>query len=116
MKPNPEDKNLVQLIDSLEQDKKAMWKRVSELLNKSKRTRVEVNVSKIAKFAKEGITIIVQGKVLGEGTIEVPVVVAASRFSKSAIYKIENSGGKAIPLLEFYNNNKDKPKDIVIIT
>jgi large subunit ribosomal protein L18e len=113
---NSEDKNLVELISKLKSDKRAIWKRVSELLCKPKRSRVQINVSKISKYAKEGITVVVPGKVLGDGEIEFPVVVAAYRFSKSATESIENAGGKAISIKELYEANKDKAKDMIIIS
>lgn len=113
---NPEDKNLVELIIKLKADKRQIWKRVSELLQKPKRSRVQINVSKIARYAKEGITVVVPGKVLGDGEIEFPVIVAAYRFSKSASESIENAGGKAISIKELYEANKDKAKDMIIIS
>jgi large subunit ribosomal protein L18e len=116
MKPNPEDKNLTELIVKLKSDKKAIWKRVSELLDKPRRAKVEVNVSKIARYAKEGITVIVPGKVLGAGGLDKPVVVAAYRFSRTASDSISNAGGKAISIGELYGSSKDKVKDMIIIS
>jgi large subunit ribosomal protein L18e len=116
MKPNPEDRNLVELIVALKASRKAIWKRVGELLNKPKRSRIEVNVSKIAKYAKEGITVIVPGKVLGDGVLDKPVVVAAYRFSQSATESISGAGGKAISIKELYESGKDKAKDIIILS
>jgi large subunit ribosomal protein L18e len=116
MKPNPENRNLTELIGRLRTDKKAIWKRVSELLDKPKRAKVEVNVSKIARYAKEGITVIVPGKVLGAGELDKPVVVAAYRFSKAASESISNAGGKAISIGELYESSKDKVKDMIIIS
>ena len=116
MVSNLEDENLVELIGKLKSDKRAIWKRVSELLCKPSKSRVQINVSKIARYAKEGITVVVPGKVLGDGEIDFPVVVAAYRFSKSASDSIGNAGGKTISIKELYETNKDKVKDIIIIS
>jgi len=113
---NPEDKGLTELIAKLKGDKRAIWKKVSELLCRPKRARAHINVSKIARYAKEGMTVVVPGKVLGDGDIEFPVVVAAYRFSKSASESIENAGGKAISIRELYEADKDKAKDMIIIS
>ena len=82
------DPNLVKLIELLfkasAENKAKIWKDIAERLARPKRLYAEVNVSKIERYAKEGETILVPGKVLGGGRITKAVTVAALSFSDSA--------------------------------
>jgi len=49
----------------------------------------------IIKKLRDGV------KVLGNGELEKSLTVKAHRFSKSAVNKIENAGGKAEEILDF---------------
>ena len=82
-----------------------VWRYVAELLERPRRRRVEVNVSKIERYAKPGETVVVPGKVLGAGNITKPVTVAAMSFSASAIEKIKAAGGRAIHILDLLKEN-----------
>ena len=62
--------------------------------------KVEVNIWKINKYTKKGEVVIVPGKVLGDGTLDHPVKVAAKAFSESAKKKILEAGGKIISFEE----------------
>jgi len=105
-KTNP---NLVKLIDELlkasAMNDAPIWKDIAERLAKPKRLYAEVNVSKIQRYAKEGETIIVPGKVLGRGKITKPVTVAALSFSESARRKIIEAGGKCLTIKELLEIN-----------
>jgi len=83
-----------------------IWKRIAEDLAKPTRQRRIVNLYKINKYTKDKETVIVPGKVLGVGEIEHSVVVAAFKFSGSALEKI-NKVGKAITITELI---KESPK------
>jgi large subunit ribosomal protein L18e len=76
------------------------WKAVAKGLNRPRRRRYEVSLSRIERFANQGDTIIVPGVVLGEGEIRKHVTVAAVRFSSGARKKIEEAGGKCLPIEE----------------
>jgi large subunit ribosomal protein L18e len=78
---------------------------IAEKMGKPTRRRVEVDVSKIERFAKKGETVVVPGKVLGSGKITKPVTISAAAFSASAIEKIEKAGGKIIPITELIEKN-----------
>ncbi len=82
-----------------------VWHRVAELILRPTRKRVEVNLSKINRYAKENEIVVVPGKVLGSGTLDKPVTVAALSFSKGAILKIKSAGGKAITISELLKEN-----------
>ncbi|NPA86977.1 MAG: 50S ribosomal protein L18e [Candidatus Diapherotrites archaeon] len=91
-----------------------IWKRVAELLSRSTRRRIEVNVGKIDRVSKEGDVVVVPGKVLGAGTIGKKVTVAAWRFTPAAKQKIEAAGGKAISIYELLRQNP-KGSGVVIV-
>ena len=82
-----------------------IWDYVAELLSRPTRRRVVVNVSRIERYAKEGETIVVPGKVLGAGTLTKKVTVAAYAFSESALLKIRAAGGKAITIEDLIREN-----------
>ena len=82
-----------------------IWRYLAELLERPKRKRVEVNVSKINRYSEKGETIVVPGKVLGTGELKHPVTVAAFRFSLSAKEKILKAGGKTISIPELIESN-----------
>ena len=102
--------NIMQsLIVSLEklskkQDVK-IWKRIAKDLSKPTRSRRSVNVSKLAEFAKDGETIIVPGKVLGNGTISTKVDVVAYQISDTAAAKIKEAKGTSRSLEEEMKKN-----------
>jgi len=79
--------------------------KIAEELSKSERIRVEVNLTRIERNAKNGEIVVVPGKVLGDGELKKPVTIAASNFSMSAMEKISKAGGKAITLAELFEQN-----------
>ncbi|RME79965.1 MAG: 50S ribosomal protein L18e [Methanobacteriota archaeon] len=111
----PENKKLVELIDKLSKDKSKFWKSISKLLSKPRRKRVAVNIDKINKYAKDGNFIVVPGKVLGDGTLEKSVVIAAFSFSKGAKEKIEKAGGKGMSIEEGHKELKDFKDTIILV-
>ncbi len=84
-----------------------IWRAIAEHLEKPTRVRKKwvVNIGKINRLTKPGDTVVVPGKVLGAGTIDHPVVVAALKFSKSAVEKIKAAGGEAIHIAELIRRN-----------
>lgn len=74
-------------------------------LSTPERIRAEVNLGKIERFAKDGDTIVVPGKVLSAGEITKKVNVAALNFSAAAEEKILKAGGKAMQLQELVEKN-----------
>ncbi len=77
-----------------------VWRTVAEKLERAKKDWSEVNVSRLARFAKEGEMLAVPGKLLGSGTISFGVTVAAYRTSAQAKSKIEAAGGRALTFKE----------------
>lgn len=82
-----------------------IWDYVAELLSKPARKRVVVNLSRINRYTEVGETVIVPGKVLGAGSIEKPVSVAAFSFSFSAVEKIRRAGGRVMTIEDLLKEN-----------
>ncbi|MHA2090057.1 MAG: 50S ribosomal protein L18e [Candidatus Kariarchaeaceae archaeon] len=82
-----------------------IWRSISDKLQKPRRNRSEVNVSKINRYSKSDDLVLVPGKVLGAGEILHPVTVAALSVSESAQAKIEAAQGKIISIRELVNEN-----------
>lgn len=80
---------------------------IAKKLEKSRRKRPEVNLSKLNRVCKKNETVIVPGKVLSSGILKKPLTVAAASFSMRAIEKIQKVGGKTISIRELI---KDNPK------
>ena len=101
----PTNPLLKDLIMRLKKRKVKIWRDVAEKLNKPTRRRIEVNLLKINRYAKEGETIIVPGIVLSTGQLNKKLTIAAWRFSANAKKKIEASGSKAISIEELIKIN-----------
>ncbi|MEX0569399.1 MAG: 50S ribosomal protein L18e [Candidatus Njordarchaeota archaeon] len=97
---------LIKLLKKVARENKAnIWRYVAELLQKPRRLRPQVNISKINRYTKDGDTIVIPGKVLGAGNLDHKVTVAAYSYSESAKEKIENAGGKVISIQDLINEN-----------
>lgn len=83
----------------------SIWGYIAELLEKPARRRVAVNISKINRYTNDGDLVIVPGKVLGAGSLDHKVTVAAIAFSQQAIQKIKTAGGRVIHVLELLQEN-----------
>src|SRR3989344_7669951 len=83
-KTNPE---LAETILAAKKEK--AWIKISNILAYPRRKRIAINLDKIDKESKEGDTIIVPGKVLGEGDISKKIVIAAFSFSQDALKKLK---------------------------
>lgn len=88
----------------------AFWKRIVKDLEKSTRNRRKVNIEKINASSKEGETVIVPGKVLGEGSLDHKVTVVAFQFSESASEKLKDK----MTIRELFEKNP-KIKDARIL-
>ena len=86
------------------------WHRVVKDLKRPSRQRKTVNLYKIARYARQGETILVPGKVLSVGEITKPVEVAAINFSAEAKKKITAARGKAFSIKELFQQNPQGKK------
>ena len=82
-----------------------IWLAIADILERPRRKRVIVNLSKINRLTKKNDTIVVPGKVLGGGELDHPVKIAAFAFSESAKKKILATGGQFLTIYELINEN-----------
>ena len=78
---NKTDPALIALISDLKAQERengaAIWRDIAKRLEKPKRNWAETNLSKLDRYANDGETIIIPGKVLAAGSISKKVTVAA---------------------------------------
>ena len=95
---------LIDTIQALEnaskKSGKAIWKALAEDLNKSKRSRVAINLSRIDRYTEEGEVVAVPGKVLAAGRLSKPLKIAAYSFSEGALEKIKAAESEYMTLDE----------------
>jgi len=112
---NPERVKLVEELNAAARDKKAaVWEAVAEQLAKSGKNRCAVNIWRINKFTAKGDTVVVPGKILGDGIIDHTVSIAAFNVSESAKKKIESAGGSVMTIRELMKKNPEGSGIIVV--
>ncbi|MFW9923893.1 MAG: 50S ribosomal protein L18e [Candidatus Thorarchaeota archaeon] len=116
----PSDPNTVALIRDLRKkgasDKKhSFWLDISQKLEKPRRIRPAVNLSKISRYAKATELVVVPGKVLASGEIKGSYTIAALNFSLIAEEKIVKAGGKVISLRDLMSLPAAELKNVRIL-
>jgi len=108
-KTNPRLSNLIMLLKNTSRENEAkIWREIAGRLETPNRNYAEVNLSKINRYAHNGETILVPGKVLGSGVLEQQSVrIAALNFSESATSKIRDAKGQCMTIEQLL---KDNPK------
>ncbi len=100
-KTNPNLVNLIKdLKDQAREKDAAIWRDVAERLEKPSKNWAEVNLSRIQRYAEDGDTIVIPGKILGAGILEKKVTVGAFKASKSAKESISEAGGEYLKIRE----------------
>lgn len=84
-----------------------LWKAVAEKLSASASQRPQVNLTKIEKFVKEAETVIVPGKLLGDGQISKKVTIISFSASDSAKEKVTKAGGSVVSIREYISKKPD---------
>jgi large subunit ribosomal protein L18e len=103
---NPQLKELITELERVARQHDApIWRKVAELLSRSKRSRVIVNVAELMRNTAEGEKIVIPGKVLGAGTACHGLTVAAFRFSPQAKEKLEKVDCTCISILDVLKEN-----------
>ncbi len=114
----PTDPNLIEVINRLKklssETNVSLWRTVAEKLEKARRKRAAVNLSKINRYSNNDDIIVVPGSVLSSGMLDHPVTVVALRFSKKTLEKIDAAKGKMLTLYELVDNPPE-PKKVKII-
>lgn len=105
----PTNHQVQELLAALEEKGRTnkLWRRLADDLKKPARQQRLVNVYKIEKYAQQGETIVVPGKVLSVGELSKKVDVAALTFSTEARRKIEAAKGKALSIGELFHQNPE---------
>ena len=97
MKTNPQlQETITALRRKAHSEEAPIWLRLAEDLAKPTRQRVIVNLSRINRFAQDGETVVVPGKVLAAGELDKKVTVVAWQFSASAREKIAEKGNAVL--------------------
>lgn len=79
--------------------------KLADELSRPERIRRDVDISRIERFVEKGETVVVPGKLLGDGIITKPVTIAAFSASATAKQKVEKAGGKVISIDELLKMN-----------
>ena len=105
-KTNPQTLELVRILRKASRENQApIWLTVSRALSKPRKNMAQVNISRIARFTKEGETVAIPGKVLGTGRVNHRLKVAALGFTAGAKKKIIIAGGSCTTLIELLEQN-----------
>lgn len=89
-----------------------VYKAVADKLASSASQRAQVNLLKLEKVANDGETVIIPGKLLGDGIITKKITVIGFKASESAIEKLTKAGGKYIEIREFIKKPTTRPRII----
>ncbi len=110
-KTNPQ---LVALIFDLKaktrETEAPIWRDIALRLEKPRGNWAEANLSRLERYALDGETIIVPGKVLAAGSITKKLNVAAYDFSDAAETGIQAAGGKTMTIRELMESNPQGTK------
>ena len=105
-KTNPNLEELIIELKRLSRENEApIWRTIARKLEKPSRVWPEVNIASIDRYAKAKESVLIAGKLLGNGILTKPVNVAAYSASESAIRKVENAGGKFMRITELAADN-----------
>lgn len=109
---------LVSLVTDLKkkswENEAPIWRDIANRLEKPTKNRIEVNVSRIERYLREGEVALVPGKLLAAGAISRKVTVAAYGFSDSARTKIEAAGGQCLTIRELLERSPKGEKVRII--
>lgn len=115
-KPTKSNRNTLWLINELRKagslNRAPIWSRIAEIMEKPRRNWAEVNVGKLCEYARDGTTVFVPGRVLGDGELKAKLTVAAFGMTLPAKKKIINAGGTVVTIPELLEMN---PKGTGII-
>ncbi|MGV8142479.1 MAG: 50S ribosomal protein L18e [Candidatus Pacearchaeota archaeon] len=85
--------------------KNKAWHTVAQLVSGPRRNYLSVNLDRLENESADGDTVVVVGKILGNGTLTKKIKVCALYFSESAKHKIKQAKGESINLLDEMNKN-----------
>ena len=111
MKTNPRYSALISILKETSRANDAnVWREIAKRLESPSNNYAEVNISKINRYAQDGDTVLVPGKVLGSGVLSQKVSVAAIKFSGVAEEKITGAEGVCMTIEELVRQNPEGKK------
>jgi len=81
------------------------WLQIAKIISSSRRKYSKVNLLDIEKQTTTGDTVIVVGKVLGQGDVSKKIRVCALGFSKSALEKLKKTKSEVVSISEEIKKN-----------
>jgi large subunit ribosomal protein L18e len=107
-KKNPQ---LARVIIELERAAKAhkapVWRAAADRLARSRHQVFPLNVAHLERLAEPKQTILVPGKLLGEGSLTKPLTIGAISYSSEARSKVQAAGGTTLTILELLKTHAD---------
>ena len=89
---------LVETIIKAKKNKE--WLKIAHIISGPTRKQASINLDQIDKETKEGDTILIPGKVLGQGDVSKKIRIVALSFSKSAREKLKERRCEVVSILE----------------
>jgi large subunit ribosomal protein L18e len=103
---NPELIQLIRLLKKESREKQAgIWLDIAEYLSKTRSQRISVNLSTVNRNTKRSDVVVVPGKLLGSGSIDHAVTVAAFGASQKAKDKLVAAKAKYLSIPELLEKN-----------
>lgn len=103
------DPNKITLIRDLKrasaENNSRIWALLASELSRSNRRRVAINLSHLNRVSSTGDILLIPGKVLGAGSLDHQIKVAAESFSDTAEKKIKKTGGHCLTIEELLAQN-----------
>jgi len=107
LKENPElVRTLTELRHAAKRHDAPIWGVLARQLARGRHQRTPVNLAHLERLAQPDETLVVPGKVLGQGELTKALTIAAFHYSTEARAKIHRAGGKALSIDELI---KSKP-------
>src|SRR3989338_4909419 len=85
----------------------AFWMRAFALLQKPRRSKKGLNLSRLSSLTKEGDVVLVTDKLLGNGQMKHKLTIACEKFSSSASALLKKAGCKVMGVSQL---RKENPK------
>jgi len=112
---NPERIQLINFLKKQGREKNApIWLDIAESLTKPKARRAAVNLSQINRNTQKNDTIVVPGKVLGTGSLNHSLTIAAFDVSDNAKEKLKAAKAKYLSIPELAAKNPTGTKVRII--
>jgi large subunit ribosomal protein L18e len=112
---NPELIKLIRFLKVQSREKKAnIWRDVAEHLAKANKQRAAVNLSRINRYTQKSDVIVVPGKILGTGTLNHAITIAAFSASEKAKEKLKAARAKYLSIPELVEKNPKGSKIKII--